>query len=125
MGLSRSLHNNEGLNLDKASDWGPLQMCHPPRARHLGNFELGRPPGSFHTGDVFVPHEALPNRWKLIGLFDDMINMSTSESFVALPLDDHIRSHPLFEEAVVLGNRRSKFGLLVFASEAAKGLMAE
>jgi hypothetical protein len=50
--------------------------------------------------------------------------MSFSESFVALPFEDHIRVHPLVDEAVVFGNGRPKLGLLVFGSEAAKGVDA-
>ena len=83
------------------------------------------PPGSFHTGDVFVPHPTLPNRWKLIGRRDDVINMSFSESFVALPFEDHVRSHPLIDEAAVFGNGRPKLGLLAFGSEAARDLPPE
>jgi long-subunit acyl-CoA synthetase (AMP-forming) len=83
------------------------------------------PPGSFHTGDVFVPHATLPDRWKLVGRTDDLINMSFSETFVALPFEDHVRSHPLVDEAVVFGNGRPKLGLLVFCSEAARGLEPE
>jgi hypothetical protein len=48
--------------------------------------------------------------------------MSFSESFVALPFEDHVRVHPLVDEAVVFGNGRPKLELLVFGSEAAKGL---
>ena len=86
----------------------------------------GDPPGSFHTGDVFVPHETLPDRWRLISRLDDVIDMSFSDSFVALPFEGRIRSRLLLEEVVVFfGNGRSKLCLLVFASEAAKGLVAE
>lgn len=48
--------------------------------------------------------------------------MSLSESFVALPFEDHVRGHPLVDEAVVFGNGRPTLGLLVFGSEDAKGL---
>lgn len=80
------------------------------------------PPGSFHTGDVFVPHATLPGRWRPIGRRDDVINMSFSASFVALPFEDRVRSHPLVAEAVMFGNGRPTLGVLVFASEAARHL---
>lgn len=83
------------------------------------------PPGPFHTGDIFVPHPTLAGRWRLIGWRDDVINMSFSESFVALPFEDQMRSHPLADEAVVFGNGRLKLGLFVFGSEYAKRLTSE
>jgi hypothetical protein len=51
--------------------------------------------------------------------------MSFSESFVALPFEDHVKGHPPVDEAVVFGNGKPKLGLLVFGSEDAKGLPAD
>jgi len=83
------------------------------------------PPGSFHTSDVFIKHPTLPDRWKLIGRQDDIINMSFSESFVALPSEDHMKQHPLVDEALVFGNGQPKLGLLVFCSKKAAKLSSE
>jgi len=93
----------------------------------LGNCPMSNsddPPGSFHTGDVFVPHATLPDRWRCIGRIDDTINMSFAATFLALPFEDHVRSQPLVKEAVVFGNGRPKLGLIVFASEDARDMSA-
>ena len=78
------------------------------------------PPGSFYTSDVFTKHPTLPNRWKLIGRQDDMINMGVPEMFPALPFEDHMKQHPFIDEAVVFGNGRPELGFMVFCSERAK-----
>ena len=83
-------------------------------------------PGSFHTGDVFIPHPTLPDRWKAVGRRDDIINMSfLGGSVVALPLENDVCAHPLVAEAVVFGNGRPKLGVLVFCSAAAQHLTPE
>lgn len=83
------------------------------------------PPGSFHTKDCFVQHSKMSDRYKLIGRLDDMINMSFSETFAALPFENQVTQHPLIEEAVVFGDGRPKLGLLVSGNDKAKAFTSE
>ncbi|KAJ5092472.1 hypothetical protein NUU61_007342 [Penicillium alfredii] len=77
------------------------------------------PPGSFHSKDVFAPHPILPHRWKYVTRLDDRINLVNGEKVLPLPIEGHIKQHPLIHEAVVVGVGKAAPGLLVFRNEKA------
>lgn len=77
------------------------------------------PPGSFYSKDVFKPHPSIPNRWKYITRLDDRITLVNGEKVLPLPIEGHIKQHPLVQDAVVVGVNRATPGLLVFQSEKA------
>lgn len=74
------------------------------------------PPGSFHSKDVFMPHPTIPNRWKYVSRLDDRITLVNGEKVLPLPIEGHIKQHPLIDEAVVFGIGKAAPGLLVFQS---------
>src|SRR5213078_4671350 len=80
------------------------------------------PPGSFHSKDVFTPHPVIPERWKYVTRLDDRVTLLNGEKVLPLPIECCIRKHPLIREAVVVGIGKAVPGLLVFRSNAAKGL---
>lgn len=80
------------------------------------------PPESFHSKDIFTPHKTIPGAWKYLGRVDDRITLINGEKVLPLPIEGRIRQGALVKEAVVFGVGRSIPGLLLFRSEAAKGL---
>ena len=80
------------------------------------------PPRSFHTTDVFQPHETLPDRWKFVGRMDDRITLLSEEKFFPLSVEGRIRQLPAVQDAVVFGNDRNAPGLLIFRTGSAQGL---
>lgn len=75
------------------------------------------PPNSFHTKDLFTPHQTIPDAWKYLGRLDDRITLLNGEKVLPLPIEGNIRQHPLVREAVVFGIGRAVPGLLLFRSE--------
>ena len=75
-----------------------------------------QPPGSFHSKDVFTPHPVIPNRWKYASRLDDRITLVNGEKVLPLPIEGHIKQHPLISEAVVFGIGKTVPGLLIFQS---------
>ena len=75
------------------------------------------PPGSFYTGDVFLRHPTLHDRWKVIGRKDDQIVMSVAMSLNALDYENLIKvaNQESIDEVVVFGNGQKRLGILVFA----------
>ncbi|KAJ5280703.1 AMP-dependent synthetase/ligase [Penicillium angulare] len=78
-----------------------------------------QPSGSFHSKDVFTPHPTIPNRWKYVTRIDDRITLTNGEKVLPLPIEGHIKQHPLIDEAVVFGVGKSAPGLLIFQSSKA------
>ncbi|KAJ5550321.1 hypothetical protein N7461_005019 [Penicillium sp. DV-2018c] len=72
------------------------------------------PPGSFHSKDVFSPHPTIPGRWKYMSRLDDRINLVNGEKVLPLPIEGHIKQHPLIQDAVVVGVGKAAPGLLIF-----------
>ncbi|KAJ5108161.1 hypothetical protein N7456_004836 [Penicillium angulare] len=79
-----------------------------------------QPSGSFHSKDVFTPHPNIPNRWKYVTRIDDRITLINGEKVLPLPIEGHIKQHPLIDEAVVFGVGKSAPGLLIFQSSKAE-----
>ncbi|KAJ5083866.1 hypothetical protein NUU61_008445 [Penicillium alfredii] len=78
------------------------------------------PLGSFHSKDVFMPHPTIPGRWKYASRLDDRITLVNGEKVLPLPIEGHIKQHPLIHEAVVVGLGKAIPGLLILrAPEAA------
>ncbi|KAG0160940.1 hypothetical protein PDIDSM_8472 [Penicillium digitatum] len=71
------------------------------------------PPGSFHSKDVFTPHPTIAGRWKYISRLDDRINLVNGEKVLPLPIEGHIKQHPLVHDTVVVGVGKAAPGLLV------------
>lgn len=83
------------------------------------------PPNSFHTKDLFIAHETIPNSYKFVGRLDDRVTLSNGEKVLPLPMEGRIRQHPLVKEAVIFGIDRPVPGLLLFRSTNAAGLTDE
>lgn len=80
------------------------------------------PPNSFHSRDIFMPHQSIPNAWKYLGRLDDRVTLTNGEKVLPLPIEGSIRQHAMVREAVVFGIGRAIPGLLVFRSQAAQNL---
>jgi hypothetical protein len=78
------------------------------------------PPGSFHSKDVFSPHPTIPERWKYMSRLDDRINLVNGEKVLPLPIEGHIKQHPLVHDAVVVGVGKAAPGLLIFRAHDAQ-----
>ena len=83
------------------------------------------PPNSFHSRDIFVPHDTIPDAWKYLGRLDDRVTLVNGEKVLPLPIEGRIRQDPLVKEAVVFGVGRVVPGLLVFRSFNAQHLSDE
>jgi acyl-CoA synthetase (AMP-forming)/AMP-acid ligase II len=83
------------------------------------------PPNSFHTSDLFVAHESIPDAWKFVGRSDDRVTLLNGEKVLPLPIEGAIVQHLLVREAVVFGIDRLAPGLLLFRSKAAHGMTDE
>jgi acyl-CoA synthetase (AMP-forming)/AMP-acid ligase II len=83
------------------------------------------PPNSFHTSDLFVAHETIPDAWKFVGRSDDRVTLLNGEKVLPLPIEGAIAQHLLVREAVMFGIDRLVPGLLLFRSEAARGITDE
>ncbi|KAL4891809.1 hypothetical protein BDV59DRAFT_208792 [Aspergillus ambiguus] len=81
-----------------------------------------KPPGSFHSRDVFTPHPTIPDRWKYVTRLDDRITLVNGEKVLPLPIEGTIKQSPLVQEAVVFGVGKAVPGLLIFPSSDAKTL---
>ena len=80
------------------------------------------PPDSFHSRDIFMPHESIPGAWKFLGRLDDRVTLINGEKILPLPIEGTICQHELVREVVVFGVGRAIPGLLVFRSQTAKDL---
>ncbi|KAL7623495.1 hypothetical protein AAE478_007177 [Parahypoxylon ruwenzoriense] len=80
------------------------------------------PPGSFHSGDLFIPHPTISWAWKYVARADDRITLLSGEKILPLNMEGTVRESPLVRDALVVGNDRLVPGLLVFRSSAAAGL---
>jgi len=74
-------------------------------------------PGSWHSKDVFVPHQCIPDVWKYVTRIDDRVTLITGEKVLPLPIEGRTREDKLVREAVVFGIDRAIPGLLVIRSE--------
>ncbi|KAL8778824.1 MAG: hypothetical protein Q9194_001781 [Teloschistes cf. exilis] len=83
------------------------------------------PPESYYSKDLFSPHATIPNAWKYLGRLDDRVNLINGEKVLPLPIEGHIKRHPLIKEAVVFGVARPMPGLLAFRADGAKDLTDE
>ncbi|KAI2779603.1 acetyl-CoA synthetase-like protein [Daldinia loculata] len=80
------------------------------------------PPGSFHSGDLFVPHPTMDWAWKYVARADDRVTLLSGEKILPLGMEGTVREGPLVRDALMVGNDRLVPGLLVFRSMAAAGL---
>lgn len=80
------------------------------------------PPGSYHSGDLFVPHPTLDWAWKYVSRADDRVTLISGEKILPLGMEGAVRESPLVRDALMVGNDRLMPGLLVFRSAAAAGL---
>ncbi|KAI1468028.1 male sterility protein-domain-containing protein [Daldinia caldariorum] len=80
------------------------------------------PSGSFHSGDLFVPHPTLDWAWKYIARADDRVTLLSGENILPLGIEGTVRESPLVRDTLMVGNDRLVPGLLVFRSTAAAGL---
>jgi hypothetical protein len=80
------------------------------------------PPNSYHTRDTFTPHPTIPDAWKYLGRLDDRVTLVNGEKVLPIPYEHHIRQNELVQEAVVFGVGRDVPGLIIIASEHAKGM---
>ena len=80
------------------------------------------PPDSFHSRDIFTPHNSITGAWKYLGRLDDRVTLINGEKVLPLPIEGQIRKAALVKEAVVFGIGRSVPGLLLFRAEAARNL---
>lgn len=74
-------------------------------------------PGSWHSKDVFIPHETIPDVWKYVTRIDDRVTLVNGEKVLPLPIEGRIREDRLVREAVIVGVDQSIPGLLVFRSK--------
>ncbi|KAH8804874.1 hypothetical protein F5884DRAFT_735559 [Xylogone sp. PMI_703] len=125
-------------------DWNYLRLD-PPNAEYIlmeevtpGLFECialdglpskntsnsDRPPNSFHTKDLFRHHPdpAKFNLWQYVTRMDDRITLINGEKVLPVPIEGHIRLHPLVKEAIVFGIGRTVPGLILFRSENADSM---
>ncbi|KAL8631707.1 hypothetical protein Q9189_002614 [Teloschistes chrysophthalmus] len=83
------------------------------------------PPESYYSKDLFSPHSKIPNAWKYLGRLDDRVNLINGEKVLPLPIEGHIKRHPLIKEVVVFGVARPMPGLLAFRADGAEDLTDE
>ncbi|KAI9743887.1 MAG: hypothetical protein M1818_002621 [Claussenomyces sp. TS43310] len=83
------------------------------------------PPNSYHTRDLFIAHDTIPNSWKFVGRLDDRVTLINGEKVLPLPIEGRIQQHPLVKEAVVFGIDRAVPGLLLFRAKTASNLSDE
>ncbi|KAK2600011.1 hypothetical protein QQS21_005245 [Conoideocrella luteorostrata] len=74
------------------------------------------PPGSYHSGDLYVPHPVIPNAWKYIARKDDCITLANGEKIIPMAMEGILRRHPLTRDALMFGVDREMPGMLVFQS---------
>ncbi|KAI1389370.1 acetyl-CoA synthetase-like protein [Hypoxylon trugodes] len=80
------------------------------------------PPGSFHSGDLFVPHPSIDWAWKYVARADDRVTLLSGEKILPLNMEGTIRESPLVRDVLMVGNDRLVPGLLAFRSTAAANL---
>ncbi|KAI0108507.1 acetyl-CoA synthetase-like protein [Daldinia grandis] len=80
------------------------------------------PPGSFHSGDLFIPHPTMDWAWKYVARADDRVTLLSGEKVLPLGMEGTVRESPLVRDALMVGNDCLVPGLLVFRSTAAAGL---
>lgn len=77
------------------------------------------PPNSYHTKDLFIAHQTIPDAWKFVGRLDDRITLTNGEKVLPLPIEGRIQQDPLVKNAVVFGIDRPVPGLLLFRAAVA------
>ena len=76
-----------------------------------------QPPGSYHTGDLFVPN-AEHTKWKFVARRDDRFTLAGGRHVHPQLIEGFVKQSPHVKEAVVFGAGRPVPGILVFrASE--------
>jgi hypothetical protein len=80
------------------------------------------PPNSYYTRDTFTTHPTIPDAWKYLGRLDDRITLVNGEKVLPIPYEHHIRQNEFVQEAVVFGVGREVPGLILIASDHAKGM---
>lgn len=84
------------------------------------------PPGSFHTGDLFLKHPTKPDRWKIVGRKDDQLKVYYKDRQTIVDgiiYENLIKEgcQDVLDDVVLFGQGRDKLGLLVFAEKAISG----
>ncbi|KAE8552658.1 hypothetical protein TMatcc_007967 [Talaromyces marneffei ATCC 18224] len=83
------------------------------------------PHDSFRSQDTFVKHPTISNAWKFVSRSDDRVNLVTGEKVLPVPFEHHIRQNELVQDCLVFGVGQAFPGLLIFASEASRGLSSD
>ena len=95
-----------------------LSTCPP----ELSNSD--EPPGSFHTGDLFLRHPDGGDRWKIVGRKDDRFSLGTGATVNAMEYEEVINElckGNRVDEMLLFGQGRKKLGLLAFVTEKNRG----
>lgn len=77
------------------------------------------PPGSYHSGDIFVPHPTIANAWKYVARKDDCITLANGEKINPQAIEGILRQHSLVRDALMFGIDRLVPGMLIFKAESA------
>ncbi|KAF4554523.1 Non-canonical non-ribosomal peptide synthetase-like protein 4 [Elsinoe fawcettii] len=83
------------------------------------------PANSFRTKDLFQKHPSIPNRWKFVSRLDDRLTLYNGEKVLPIPIEGHIRRHPLVREAIVYGDGKTIPGLIVIKADEASSTSDE
>ena len=67
----------------------------------------------YRTKDLYAPHPTAAGWWKYRGRADDLIVLSNGEKINPIPMENTIRSDPLVNSALVVGEYRFSPSLLV------------
>ena len=83
------------------------------------------PPGSYRSGNLFVPHPTIPDAWKFIRRNDDCITLANGEKINPMAMEGVLRQHPLVRDALMFGSDQPLPGVLVFQSHSAGAMSAD
>lgn len=121
---------------DKAWDYVRVQPAFQPfikfEQRSEGFYELvalnglpskvasNRPDGSYATKDLFSPHPIIPNAWKYFARMDDTLVLMNGEKVTPTAFEQLVRDNIYVTEAVMFGSGKTRVGMMIIPSEAAK-----
>jgi acyl-coenzyme A synthetase/AMP-(fatty) acid ligase len=67
----------------------------------------------YHSGDLYSPHPTIPGLWTYRGRADDCFVLVTGSNINPLAMEESVVVHPEVRAVLMLGQRRSKPGLLI------------
>ncbi|KAF7187020.1 Adenylate-forming reductase [Pseudocercospora fuligena] len=79
------------------------------------------PPGSYHSGDIFIAHPTIPNAWKYIARNDDCVTLANGEKINPMAMEGVLRQDPNVRDALLFGVDQASPGMLVFQSRQTEG----